>query len=90
MIDTDRLRPKISPLDVWRLASSFVFVGFGVYFVVRFLLRIGRSQPLVWSQLLFGVLILLYGVYRLWGARRNYRRMQEELRRPPAETETRP
>lgn len=89
MIDVNRLRPRISPLDVWRIVTSFLFVGFGVYFVGRFLFQVLSGRPAMWSQLLLGGLILLYGLYRVWSAGRNYRRMQEELRQERQETEDR-
>jgi hypothetical protein len=78
MIDTDRLRPRIGPLDVWRIGASFLFLGFGGYFIVTFLLSLTGSKHRPWSQLLLGGLILLYGLYRLISGFRNYRLMIAE------------
>ena len=65
MLDSDRLRPKISPLDVWRVGASVLFLVFGGYFIVTFLLSLGREVHRPWTQLMLGCLVLLYGVYRL-------------------------
>jgi uncharacterized membrane-anchored protein len=95
MLDPDRYRPKFTPLDVWRVGASIIFILFGLSFVLAFLSGrvggplhawIGRIIPLPlfraerpsWSVLLFGVLILLYGVYRVWSGLHNWRRLTQE------------
>ena len=78
MIDTDRLRPRLGPLEIWRIGASFLFLGFGGYFTATFLLSLLRPQHRPWSQLLLGVLIMLYGLYRLLSGLRNYRRISAE------------
>jgi hypothetical protein len=78
MLDSDRLRPKISPLDVWRVGASILFLAFGGYFIVTFLLSLGREVHRTWTQLILGCLVLLYGVYRLWSGLRNWRRLTRE------------
>jgi hypothetical protein len=76
MIDTDRLRYRIGPLDIWRIGASFLFVGFGLYFVVTFLFSLLRTEHRPWTQLLLGGLILMYGAYRLWAGFRNIGRLR--------------
>jgi hypothetical protein len=78
MIDTDRLRPKISPLDIWRIGASIVFVGFGAYFSVRFAISRLSGTPHAWTELILGLLILLYGLYRLIAAWRYFKRTRQE------------
>ena len=78
MIDTDRLRPRISPLDIWRIGASLLFVAFGGYFIVTFIIHRLGHHPRAWTQLMLGGLILLYGIYRLVSGWRNYRRMRED------------
>jgi TRAP-type C4-dicarboxylate transport system permease small subunit len=78
MLDTDRLRPKLSPLDIWRIGASFMFLAFGGYFAVTFLLSLRHDPHRPWSQLLLGVLILLYGAYRVAAAWRTWRRLREQ------------
>ena len=77
MIDPDRIQPKISPLDVWRIGASFIFIGFGIYFIGAFLLSLVHQQHRPFTTLLLGGLILLYGGWRLWSGWRNYKRMRQ-------------
>jgi len=83
MIDTDRLRPRISPLDVWRIGASFIFVGFGAYFILVFLYHLARPPHRTYTQLLLGILILTYGVWRLWSGLHNYRLMRRDRSQDP-------
>ena len=78
MIDIDRLRPRLSPLDYWRIGASILFLGFGGYFFVRFIISRIRGQPHAWTELIFGGLILLYGIYRLWSGWRFIKRLRQE------------
>jgi len=78
MLDSDRLRPKVSPLDVWRIGASVMFLAFGGYFIVTFLLSLGKEAHRTWTQLMLGCLVLLYGVYRLVSGLRNWRRLTRE------------
>ena len=78
MIDMDRLQPKLSPLDYWRIGASIMFLGFGGYFTVRFVISRVRGAPHAWTELILGGLILLYGCYRLWSAWRYVKRIRQE------------
>lgn len=78
MMDTDRLRPRLSPLDWYKLGSSVLFVGLGGFILVRALLTLGRRGSI--TQIVLGGLIFLYGLYRIWAAIRNLRRLQREAR----------
>jgi hypothetical protein len=83
MIDTDRLRPKLSPLDWYKLGSSVLFAVLGGFVLIRALIR-HPAQGMV-TQLLLGGLIFLYGGYRLWAAYRNLRRLLAAPKREPGD-----
>jgi hypothetical protein len=82
MLDSDHYRPKITPLDTWRVGASILFLAFGGYFIVNFLVHLGKPVHRTWTQLMLGCLVLLYGVYRLVSGIRNWRRMTRE---PPGD-----
>jgi hypothetical protein len=55
MIDTRRLQPKISPLEIWRIGMSFIFIVLGLVIDLAFAssrlggglhAQIGRALPL--------------------------------------------
>lgn len=78
MLDPDRYRPKFTPLDIWRVGASILFLAFGGYFIVSFLVYLGKPVHRTWTQLILGCLVLLYGVYRLISGIHNWRRLTRE------------
>lgn len=76
------IHPKLSPFDWWRIGASVMFLVFGLFFTGRFV--IGRLQGSVrpWSELLLGVLILLYAGYRLWSVVRYLKSLQQSENEP--------
>jgi hypothetical protein len=78
MLDSNRYRPKVTPLDVWRIGASILFFAFGGYFVTTYLLSLGKPVHRTLTQLILGCLVLLYGVYRLVAGIHNWRRLTQE------------
>jgi len=70
MIDTDRLTPKLSPMDWYKIGSSILFIILGSFILIRVLVRKGTV-----TELILGGLILVYGLYRVWSAARNLKRL---------------
>jgi hypothetical protein len=71
MIDPERITPKLSPLDWYKVGSSILFIALGGFILIRGLVRKGTV-----TELLLGGLILVYGGYRVWMAARTLRRLR--------------
>jgi hypothetical protein len=65
-------RVRLSPLDWYKIGSSFLFVVLGGFIIVRFLIS---SQKRYATPLIIGGLIFAYGIYRVIAAYRNLRRI---------------
>jgi hypothetical protein len=67
LIDTSRLQPRISPLDIWRIGLSFVFIAFGLAIDLAFASsRLGlRLHASIYRVL---PLPILQGARLGWGA----------------------
>ena len=73
MIDPNRLRPKISPFDWYRLGSGVLFFVLGGYLIFRYIFTPATKRFV--TPLVLGGLIIIYGVFRFWMSFRNFRRM---------------
>ena len=60
------------------------------YFIGRFVFSRLHGRPHAWTELIFGGLILLYGVYRLWAAWRFLRQMKQERDEEKLEIRSKP
>jgi uncharacterized membrane protein HdeD (DUF308 family) len=87
MISPDQLkiRPKISPLDWYKLGSSVLFVVLGGFLVFRYLFAATGKRFI--TSILLGGLILGYGIFRLWLAYRNLRRIFRAAKEKPESME---
>jgi uncharacterized membrane protein HdeD (DUF308 family) len=72
MYNPKRKKIRLSPLDWYKLFSSFLFLALGGFLFFRFFFA---TQKRFWTQLILGGLILGYGIYRLIAAYRNLRRV---------------
>jgi uncharacterized membrane protein HdeD (DUF308 family) len=87
MISPDQLkiRPKLSPLDWYKLGSSVLFVVLGGFLVFRYLFAPPGKRFI--TALVLGLLILGYGVFRLWLAYRSLRRIFRATKEKPESME---
>ena len=85
MINPEHLKPKLSPLDWYKLGSSVLFVVLGGFLIFRFLFAAAGKRFI--TSLLLGGLIFGYGVFRLWLAFRNLRKLLRNAQEPPKPTE---
>jgi uncharacterized membrane protein HdeD (DUF308 family) len=83
MINPEHLKPKLSPLDWYKLGSSVLFVVLGGFLVFRFLFAATGKRFI--TALVLGLLILGYGIFRLWLA---YRSLRRAFREPKEKTES--
>lgn len=54
---------RFSPLDIYKIFSTVVFLGLGVFFIYQGLTKKGFS---LWFG--FGIVLLAYGLFRVWVA----------------------
>jgi hypothetical protein len=68
---------KFSPLDVYKIFSSIIFLGIGSFFVYQ-----GVSKKGYMTWLSFGLIILAYGLFRVWVAYRLIRNIRKSQQQP--------
>jgi len=87
MISPDQLkiRPKISPLDWYKIGSSVLFVVLGGFLIFRFLFASAEKRFI--TTLILGGLIFGYGIFRLWLAYRSLRRIFRAAKEKPESME---
>jgi hypothetical protein len=88
MINPEHLKPKLSPLDWYKLGSSVLFVILGGFLIFRFLFAAAGKRFI--TTLLLGGLIFGYGIFRLRLAYRSLRRIFRASQEPPNTTDRQP
>jgi len=68
---------KLSPLDIYKIFSTIVFLGLGGFFIYQGLTKKGYS---LWLG--FGIVILAYGIFRIWVAVRLIQKIYKSKQSP--------
>ena len=77
MINLNQKRPRLLPMDWYKIGSSALFVILGGFIIIRYLIA---SQKRYFTPLIMGGLIFAYGLYRVISAYRNLRRLLREAK----------